>query len=94
MDGDAALKTKQLHGDLSLIVVHGHDAVKLTAARPHKDSVRREWPACGDAQLQGGLNRGADDVNLLAAEQPALTGMGIQTATAMRGEGTPLWRMV
>ena len=59
-------------------MIHGDHHVELRkAAGPHEHRVRRKWPLCIDAQALRLANRGANDADLLIAQQPILSGVRI-----------------
>jgi hypothetical protein len=76
--GDAALEPHQLHRDLALVVVHGEHGVEIAVPRPQENRVGRERALDGNIQFGGSAHRGLEEVNLLSAEVPALSGMRIE----------------
>ena len=82
---------QQLGGDVALIVQHHHERVE---ARHVKHRVGAERP--GDRETVGRrrIDRRLDDVDLLAAEQPAFTGMRVEAAHGdlRRGDAHALQR--
>ena len=65
---DAAVEAHQLHRDLALVVVHRHHRVEVAAARGEEHGVGRQRSAGVDAFAARALDRGRDDVDLLAAD--------------------------
>ena len=66
LDCNTAVEGKQLHCDLSLVVVHSNDAVKVLPFE--EDGVTREWSNNVNAFLASCLDRRAYMINLLTAK--------------------------
>ena len=74
VDGEA----KQLDRDMALVVIHGDHGVELLGAQFHEDSVAGHWPVDVVPLLAETLDGRFDDIDVLAAEQAAFAGMGIE----------------
>ncbi len=74
----ASVPPQELHGDVALIVIHGHDAVELAAMGPHEQRVGRPGTADVDAGFAGRRHGGSDERLFLVAEQAAVAGVRIE----------------
>ena len=63
--GDALVESQELRRDLSLVVVHHHDAVELAALRAEKDGVGRDWTDNANPLTAQPVDRGPDDADLV-----------------------------
>src|SRR5215510_14554061 len=77
-DRDAALEAPELRRDLTLVMVHAEHSVVLPGERLEEYRIRGERTATADAAARGLGYGGADDLNLLAAEQAVLSSVGIE----------------
>jgi hypothetical protein len=71
--GDAPPEAHQLHRDLPLVMVHGHDRIHVARAvrlglGAQEDGVGRIRSLAGQATAARFLQRGADQLDLLAAD--------------------------
>src|SRR5215472_14736386 len=71
----ALLEAHQLHRDLSLIVIHRYDCIKVAASGGDKERVRRVGTARVDAFAPHSPDSRADYGNLLLAQQTPFAGM-------------------
>ncbi|MGZ2443075.1 hypothetical protein ACVI55_005575 [Sinorhizobium medicae] len=74
----ALVETDDLHGDLTLVVIHGHHGIEAFLQRPEEDRVSRERPLDIESEGPGLLDRRLDDVDLFHAEAAAVAGMRIE----------------
>ena len=76
-------KPKQLDRDVPLVVVHRHHGVVLPGAQLHEHRIARDRARATSrpSALTFSIT-GADDVDVLAPEQAALAGVGVE-----RGDG-------
>src|SRR5439155_23426845 len=81
-DVDRVPAAQQLEGDVSLIVVHGHDAIEFSLPGAHEQGIARPRSADRDARAERCLDGGLDQGDLLVAEQAAIAGMRIQPCYA------------
>ena len=75
---DAAVEAHQLHGDLTLVVVHGENGIEVAVLGPQEHRVRRERPLDREPLGSGLLDRRLDDVDLLATEIAAVARMRVE----------------
>ena len=69
-DGHAPLEAHQLHGDLPLIVIHGHDSVVIPRLGSTEDRVCGPGAVSVDSARPGLLDGLSDSLDLPTAEQP------------------------
>ena len=72
------IEPHQFHRDLSLVMIHRHHRIKLTALSPDENRIGRMRSIRLDPKLLNFFNSGFDDVAFLGAEIPSVTGMGIK----------------
>src|SRR5262249_46832428 len=78
-DRDAAVEATQLGRDLPLVVVHGNDAVIFAGEGLDVDRGGGKWSLAVYARACRRANRGADQIDLLAPEEPILSRMWIES---------------
>lgn len=83
LDCDTTIKTNDLEGYLTLVVIHGHNAVVVFAT--NEDGVGGEWPLCVDPGRFCHLNTGSDLINLFAAENTVFTVVWVEGANTYSG---------
>src|SRR5262249_50187416 len=81
-DIDQVPAATKLHRDVTLVVVHGNDAVKLAAVGPDEQRVGGPRPCDTDPFVAGGFHRRGDQALLLVAEEPAVTGVRVERRDA------------
>ncbi len=85
-DVDPPFEADQLQRDMSLIVVHGDHSIEFAALEAVEERIGRVGAACLEPLGLRGLNCRRDFIDLFAAEQAALSGMGVQP-----GDSDPLF---
>lgn len=83
LDCDTTIKPNDLEGYLTLVVIHGHNAVVAFATNEY--SVGGEWTLCIDASKLCHLNTGSDLINLFAAENTVFAVVWVQGANTDTG---------
>ena len=78
-DIDSPASAEQFHGDMSLIVVHRHDAIEPLPPMRKEDRIRRDGANHVDPFYFCQRNRWCNDVSFFCAEQPTITGMRIES---------------
>ena len=73
-------KVDELHGNVALVVIHGHDEIELAAQGANEDGVGRVRAGAVDAERARFFNGGSDDVGILRAEEAVLAGVRIEAA--------------
>lgn len=74
----AAVEGQQLHGDMALIVVHGHHDVVMPFDRSQKDRVGRLRIADMQTAFARFIDGGLNLARLVVAKQAALARVGVQ----------------
>ena len=88
-DGHGPLEAHQPHGNLPLIVIHGHDSVAVPKPGSTEDRVGGPGAVSIDGARPGLLDSRSDYLDLLTAEQPPLTSVGIQGCDRNPRAGNP-----
>lgn len=76
LDSDTAFKRKQLKGDLSLVVIHGHNSIVLASLE--KNGITRKGTLNVDALRSSSFHSRNDEINLLAAKVSVLAIVWVQ----------------
>lgn len=90
-DGDAerhinrGLEVEQLHGNVSLVVVHGHDQIMRAACGAEEDGVRGDGTFAVDAAGAAGFDCGLNELTVFGAEESVLACVGIEAADGDAG---------
>ena len=75
---NSPIKAEQLQGNLSLIVIHRHHTVKVTASRGDEQGVGREGSFNFRSVCPGLFNRRPDHRDLFSPKQPSFARVRIQ----------------
>ena len=81
-------ESKQLQRDVSLVVIHGDDPVKLGIGRPSEQRVSRKRAGRLQSRIGSRLDGRFNDSLLFITEQPLLPGMRVEGADADSRLGT------
>lgn len=76
LDGDAAVKGEELHGDLALVVVHGHDAVVVLPLE--EDGIAGPGPIDVDPPFPCRRDGRPDARDFLGPKRPVFAIVGVQ----------------
>jgi len=79
---DGLVEADQLQRNMSLIMIHGHDAVAPTGNLRRESRVAGQWSHHPDPFLSGAGQRRHDQGLFFFSDGPSFSGMGIKTADA------------
>jgi hypothetical protein len=84
LNRDSSVEGEKLHCDLSLVMVHRYDSVKVLPLE--ENGITRERPLYINAQFTGSCDCRTDVINLLSSKGPIFSVMRVQgTDTQARG---------